>query len=134
MNDVIRDYGPPLGRILIAAIFVISGFFKLMDPAGTAGAIESKGLPLPLVLAWATIAIELLGGLMLVVGYKVRAAALVIFLFTIIVTVVFHPWWADPSQQNPFLKNVAILGGLLYVAAHGAGRLAVDKDEQELSL
>lgn len=134
MNDVIRDYGPPLGRILIAAIFVISGFFKLMDPAGAAGAIESKGLPLPLVLAWATIAIELLGGLMLVVGYKVRVAALVIFLFTIIVTVVFHPWWADPAQQNAFLKNVAILGGLLYVAAHGAGRMAVDKDERELSL
>lgn len=133
MNDILNDYGPPLGRIFIAALFVVSGFGKLMDPGGTAGYIAGQGLPLPQVLAWATIAVELLGGLMLVVGFKVRAAALVLFLFTIVATVIFHPWWADPSQQNDFLKNVAILGGLLYVAAHGAGKLAMDK-EQELSL
>lgn len=135
MNDVIRDYGPPLGRIMIAAIFVISGFGKLMDPGGTAGYIASQGLPMSQVLAWAAVVVELLGGLMLVVGFKVRAAALVIFLFTIVVTVVFHPWWADPAQKIDFLKNLAILGGLLYVAAHGAGKLAVDADtEEELSL
>jgi putative oxidoreductase len=133
MNDFLNDYGPPLGRILIAALFVISGFDKLMDTGGTAGYIASQGLPMPQVLVWVAIIIELLGGLMLVVGYKVRAAVLVLFLFTIVATVVFHPWWADPSQQNDFLKNVAILGGLLYVAAHGAGKLAMDKEE-ELSL
>lgn len=135
MNDVLHDYGPPLGRIMIAAIFVISGFGKLMDPGGTAGYIASQGLPMPQVLAWAAIVVEILGGLMLVVGFKVRAAALVIFLFTLVVTVIFHPWWADPAQEIAFLKNLAILGALLYVAAHGAGKLAVDADkEEELSL
>ncbi len=134
MNDALHDYGPPLGRILVAAIFVISGFDKLMDPGGTAGYIASQGLPMSEVLAWAAIVIEILGGLMLVVGFQTRLAAVVIFLFVIVTTAVFHPWWADPAQKIAFLKNVAILGGLLYIAAHGAGKLAVDKEERELSL
>lgn len=134
MNDFLRDYGPFVGRILLAAIFVISGWGKLMDVSGTAGYIASKGLPLSQVLAWVAVVIELLGGLMLVVGFKARVAAVVIFLFTLVVTVVFHPWWADPSQQIQFLKNLAVMGGLLYVAAHGAGRFAIDRQERELSL
>jgi len=133
MNDFLQDYGPFVGRILLAAIFVISGFGKLMDPAGTAGYIASKGLPLAQVGAWVAIIIELLGGLMLAVGFRARLAAFAIFAFTVVATVVFHPWWADPGQKIQFLKNVAILGGLLYVMAHGAGKLAVDK-EKELSL
>lgn len=133
MNDFLNDYGPPLGRILIAALFVISGFGKLMDPGGTAGYIAGQGLPMPQVLTWATIVVELLGGLMLVVGFKARFAAVVILLFTIVATVLFHPWWSDPGQKIMFLKNLAVMGGLLYVAAHGAGKLAVDKEE-ELSL
>lgn len=133
MNDFLRDYGPVLGRVLIALLFVISGFGKLMDPGGTAGYIASKGLPLSQVLAWAAIVVELLGGLMLIVGFKTRFTAVVIFLFTIVLTVIFHPWWADPAQKIAFLKNLAIMGGLLYVAAHGAGGMAVDR-EKELSL
>lgn len=133
MNAFLRDYGPPAGRILIALIFVISGFGKLMDITGTAGYIASKGLPFPEVLAWIAMLVELLGGLMLIVGFQARTAAVVILLFTVVTTVIFHPWWADPSQKIAFLKNLAIIGGLLYVAAHGAGRMAVDKSE-ELSL
>lgn len=133
MNRFLQDYGPFIGRILIAAIFVISGWGKLMDITGTAGYIASKGLPFPEVLAWIAMIIELLGGLMLVVGFQVRAAAVAVFLFTIVATIFFHPVWSDPSQKIHFLKNLAIMGGLLYVAAHGAGRFAVDR-EKELSL
>lgn len=134
MNDFLRDFGPPVGRVLLALLFIISGFGKLMDPAGTAGYIASAGLPLPQVLAWATIVIELLGGLLLAVGFQTRLVATVIFLFTAVVTVVYHPWWSDPGQKISFLKNLAVMGGLLYAAAHGAGRFAVDKQERELSL
>lgn len=134
MNDFLRDYGPLAGRILIAAIFVISGWGKLMDPGGTAGYMANAGLPMAGVLVWVAIVVELLGGLMLVVGFQTRLAALALIVFTVVATVFFHPWWADPGQKIAFLKNLAMLGGLLYVAAHGAGGMAVDRDERELSL
>ena len=59
---------------------------------------------------------------LLLIGFKARYAALVILLFTVVATVVFHPWWADPAEKISFLKNLAVMGGLLYVAAHGPGR------------
>jgi len=134
MNDFLRLYGPPVGRILLAVIFVLSGFGKLTNAAGTAGYMASHGIPFSGVLVWITGIVELGGGLMLVVGFKARLAAVVLFLFTIAATVIFHPWWSDPSQKLNFLKNLCIMGGMLYVAAHGAGRFGIDREDGELSL
>lgn len=132
MNPNIQPAAALVGRILLATIFVISGFGKIFTFAATAGYMASKGLPMPQVLLAITIMIELLGGLMLVAGFKTRWVALVFFLWLIPVTFVFHAFWGlDPkeaqTQQIQFLKNVAIMGGMLMVFAFGAGRYSVDK-------
>lgn len=125
-NSAIRQYSPLVGRILIATIFVIYGFEKMFGFMGggfaaTSGAIASKGLPVPDVLTAVTILIEAGGGLMILVGFKARLAALAIFLFIIPTTYYFHPVWADMSQLSSFLKNVALMGTMLYIMAYGSG-------------
>lgn len=132
MNPNIQPTAALIGRILLAAIFVISGAGKIFAFAGTAGYMASKGLPMPEVLLVGTIVIELLGGLMLAAGLKARWVALVIFLWLIPVTFIFHAFWGiDPkeaqTQQIQFLKNVAIMGGMLMVFAFGPGRYSIDK-------
>ena len=130
-----KDYADTLalvGRILLGLIFVLSGFEKLTDFPGTAGYIASKGLPMAQVLAALSVAIELGGGILLAVGWKARWAALVLFLFTIPITLVFHNFWAmtgaDAAMNKiQFLKNVSIMGGMLLAAAFGPGRFSVDK-------
>lgn len=129
-NSAIENYGPLVGRVLLGAIFVIYGFDKIfgfmgMGYSGLTGAIASKGLPMPDVFAVLTILIEAGGGLMLVLGIKARLAALALFLFIIPVTVLFHPFWADPGQMTNFWKNASIMGGMLYVVAHGSGAYSV---------
>jgi putative oxidoreductase len=121
-----------VGRILLAAIFVISGFNKISGFDGVAGYIASKGLPMPQVLAALTIALELGGGLLLVIGYQVRWVALLFFLWLIPTTVIFHPFWGIDAaqvqnQMNNFLKNVSIMGGMLLLVAFGPGAYSVDK-------
>ena len=127
-----RDWAALVGRILLAAIFVMSGFSKIGGFAGTAGYIASKGLPLSEVGAAIAIAVELGAGLMLVAGFKARLAALAIFVFLIPTTFVFHAYWQLPPDQQMadflvFWKNLAIMGGMLMVYAMGPGRLSVDK-------
>ena len=121
-----------LGRVLLALIFVLSGQGKIGGFAGTAAAIASKGLPLAEVLAVLTILIELGGGLLLILGWKARWAALIIFLFLIPVSMAFHPFWtmagAEAMQnQINFMKNLSIMGGMLMVAAFGPGRYSIDR-------
>lgn len=129
-----KQYGPLAGRILLALIFVISGFGKIGGFAGTAGYIASKGLPMPEVLTVLTIIIELGGGLMIMVGWQARWAAATIFLFLIPVTFIFHAFWnvTDPQAQFVdrimFMKNLAIMGGMLLVAAWGSGPLSMKND------
>jgi len=121
-----------VGRILLGSIFVLSGFQKLMGFSGLIAGIAGKGLPLPEVLAVLTVAIELGAGLLLVVGWKARWAALLLFLFTIPITLTFHNFWAMEGVEAAmnkiqFLKNVSIMGGMLLVAAFGPGRYSLDK-------
>ena len=120
------------GRILLAAIFVISGFNKIAGFDGVAGYIASKGLPMPQVLAALTVALELGGGLLLIAGYKVRWVALLFFLWLIPTTLIFHKFWGIDAaqvqnQMNHFLKNVSIMGGMLLLMAFGPGGYSVDK-------
>ena len=120
-----------IGRVLIALLFIPAGFSKIGGFAGTAGYIASKGVPLPEVAAAIAIAVELGLGLLLLIGLQTRWAALGIALFTVVITFIFHNFWAMPAemvmqQQQAFFKNIAVVGGLLTIAAWGAGPLSVD--------
>ena len=120
-----------IARILLALMFVLAGLSKFGNLSGTAGYIGSKGLPLPMLLAIATAVLEVVGGLAIVVGYRARIAGLVLALFTLLASVVFHNYWALPAdqqmvQQLMFMKNVSVAGGLLLLAAFGAGALSLD--------
>jgi putative oxidoreductase len=120
-----------VGRILLGLIFVLSGFAKISGFDGTAGYIASKGLPLPQLVAALTIAVELGGGLALTAGLYTRQAVVALAGFTLLAGVIFHNFWAVPqaeqmAQQINFMKNLAIAGGMLVVAAFGPGRLSLD--------
>lgn len=121
-----------IGRILLALMFVLAGLDKIGGFAGTAAYIASKGLPVPQVLAAATIAVEVLGGLMLVIGWKARWAALALAGFTLLASVIFHNYWAMPADQQMvnqlmFMKNLAVAGGMLMITAFGPGAWSVDR-------
>ena len=128
---LIEKFGPPLGRILLSLLFITSGIRKISGFDGTVGYIASKGIPLPQVAAAGTIFVEVVVGIALLIGFKARLSALIIAAFTIVASVIFHNYWAVPAeqvmmQQINFYKNLSIVGGLLFVAAFGAGPLSVD--------
>ncbi len=129
--QLVTKFGPLAGRIMLALIFLISGFAKIGNFAGTAGFMASKGIPYAEFALVLTIIIEIGGGLMLVAGWKARWAALALFLFLIPATLIFHNFWAADAAQfqdqlNHFLKNVCILGGMLYIMAYGSGPLSLE--------
>ena len=124
--------GSLVGRVLLAYIFVVAGFGKIGGFSATAAYIASKGLPMSEALLVATIVIELVGGLMIALGWKARWAALAIFVFLIPTTLIFHAFWTvDPEQVRAqtiqFNKNLAIMGGMLYIAIVGSGRYGLDR-------
>jgi putative oxidoreductase len=129
--DALNRYGPLVGRLMIAAIFVVSGFGKITGFDGTVGYIASKGLPLPQLAAIAAIIVELGGGILLILGWKTRWAAAAMCIFTVVAALIFHNFWAVPAEQAQnqmihFMKNICMAGGLLYVVVFGSGPLAVD--------
>ena len=132
MNQSIQNFAALGGRLLLAAIFVISGLNKLSDFSGTAGFMSGAGLPAAEFLLVLTILIEVAGGLMIVLGWYTRQLALILFLFMLPVTAVFHNPWAaaDPAQAQQqmihFLKNLAIMGGLLHLSAFGPGHFSIE--------
>jgi putative oxidoreductase len=119
-------YVPAFGRLLIAAIFIISGLGKIAAPAMTQGYIGSVGLPAPLFAYLLAIVVEVGGGILLVVGFQTRIVALVMAIFTVATALCFHRDFADQNQMIHFLKNIAMAGGLLQVFAFGAGAFSLD--------
>ena len=120
-----------IGRVLLALLFIPAGFSKLTGFAGTVGYIASKGVPMPELAAAAGVGVELGLGLLVLVGFQTRWAALGMALFTLIISFIFHNFWGVPAEQimaqsQQFFKNMAIVGGLLTVAAWGAGAWSVD--------
>ena len=113
------------GRLLLALLFIPAGFGKIGGFAATAGYAASKGVPLAELAIAIAIFVELGLGLLLLVGFQTRWAALGMAFFTFVISFIFHPL-SDPSQAQSFFKNMAIVGGLLSVAAWGAGAWSVD--------
>ncbi|HEX4603613.1 MAG TPA: DoxX family protein [Candidatus Angelobacter sp.] len=110
-----------LGRVLLSAIFILSGLGKLPHFHDVAGMMAGQGIPLATVALVITLLIEIGGGLLVLTGFKARYAALVIAIWLVPVTLVFHHFWGIPAAQQQeqminFLKNVAIIGGLLVLA------------------
>jgi putative oxidoreductase len=126
MNQILEKAAPWIlaaGRVLIAAIFIVSGWGKIGGYAGTQGYMQSMGVPgalLPLVIA-----LELGGGIAIVLGLLTRLAALGLAVFSIASALIFHAA-ADPMQQIMFMKNLAMAGGFLFLVACGAGRISLD--------
>ena len=113
-------------RVLIAVLFVFSGVSKLQDPSGTIAYIESAGLPYPAVGLVLAVVVEILGGAALILGYWTRWVAAVLAAFSVAAAMAFHSQFGDQNQLTHLLKNLAIAGGLLQVAAFGAGRFSLD--------
>ena len=131
MLDTLRSPLALVGRFLLALMFVMAGFSKIAGFAGTVGYIASKGLPAPQVLAALTVVLEIGGGLALMAGFHARWAALLLALFTLLASVIFHNFWAMPAEQQMmqqlmFMKNMSVVGGLFLVAALGAGPASLD--------
>ena len=124
-----------IARILLAGIFITAGLSKIGGFEGTVGYIASKGLPFSGLIAALTIAVEVLGGIAIVIGYKARIAGFVLAVFTILAAVIFHNFWDAPADQVyiqniMFMKNMSIAGGLLLLTIFGAGGLSIDAKKE----
>jgi putative oxidoreductase len=131
-----RDFAVPLGRVLLALIFIMSGYGKITGWPGVVGAVEAKGLPIPMLFGAGAILAELGGGLLVALGFKARLGALMLIIFTVVTTIVFHNFWAyeGPDRQMQminFMKNLSMTGGLLLILGYGAGPLSVDGEDDE---
>jgi putative oxidoreductase len=124
---------PLIGRILIAALFLVAGVGKIMGFAGTAGYMAKLGFPAPEVMTALALVVEAGGAILLIIGWKTRWVAWALVIFTVIATLAAHRFWEIPDaaqmmdQRIHFLKNLAIMGGLLFVATFGPGSISVDK-------
>jgi putative oxidoreductase len=133
MNTKLR-YLPAVGRLALALLFLVSGLGKLAAPAATQGYIASVGLPMPLVGYLLAVAVELGGGTLLVLGYRTRAVAAIMTVFTLVTAFAFHHAFGDQNQLIHFLKNVSIGGGLLQIVAFGGGEISLDARKRAPSL
>jgi len=118
-------------RLLMVALFLPAGIGKLTGFASTVGYISSVGLPLPTLAAAIALIVEIVGSLALLAGFGTRIAALVLAAFTLVASFFFHAYWAVPADQAfvtqlLFFKNIAVVGGLLAIAANGAGAWSLD--------
>lgn len=115
-----------LGRGMLSAIFLLSGFSKLAAPAAMVGYIQSVGLPFPQLALGIAVAVEIAGGLALVLGYRTRVVAAVLAAFSVATALGFHANLADQNQFIHFFKNIAMAGGLLQLVVFGSGRFGLD--------
>ena len=127
-------YLPLIGRLLIAAPFLLSGIGKLAAYDRVVGMITAAGLPLA-PLGWViAIVVEIGGGLLMIAGFRARIAAFALAAFTLAAAVFFHRNFSDPNQMIHFLKNIVIIGGLLNIAYFGAGPLSLDNRNRQKAL
>ena len=130
--DKQNDVAALIGRILLAYVFIPSGFETLTGFAGTVGYVKSAGVPLPEVAAAIKVALVLGAGFLVLFGFKTRWAALAMIVYLIVITPIFHAYWSAPeatrmAQELNFSKNVGIIGGFFLLLAFGPGRLSADR-------
>lgn len=126
------------GRLLLASLFLPAGIGKITGFAGTVGYISSAGLPFPELGAILALTVEIAGSIALIVGFGTRPAALALAAFTLVASFFFHAYWAVPADQQfvtqlLFFKNIAVVGGLLTLAAWGAGAWSFDARLQRVN-
>ncbi|MAF59528.1 MAG: DoxX family protein [Candidatus Pacebacteria bacterium] len=126
MNKLL-PWGPLVARIVVGGFFIMSGVAKITGFAGIVAFAASAGLPAPALAIMIAIVVELLGGLSVLLGYKIQWGALALALFVVATAVLFHADFADQAQQTAFMKNLAIAGGLLYMARFGPGKMSIEK-------
>jgi len=126
--DNLKTYLVPLGRLLMSSLFIWAGYTKLFvfGPSGTAQYFASVHVPVPNIANWVVIIIELIGGLMILVGFQTRWVALVLAIFCLITGFGVHLPVGDMANMTNFYKNLVMAGGFLYVFSFGAGALSVD--------
>lgn len=122
---------PLIARILISIIFLLSGITKLMTWSGSAAFLASKHFPIASAMLAGAVIVEVLGGLCVLLGFKARFASFIIFLYLIPTTLLIHNFWTMQGMMRAdneihFLKNLAIMGGLLMVTSYGAGKFSID--------
>lgn len=130
---IAQKYIPLVARTFLAVIFVTTGIMKITGFSGTQEQIASVGIPLAALVTVFTIVFEIAGGLSLILGYKARIGSILLLLFLVPATLVFHNPLVDPSQMIQFMKNLAIVGGLLMVTTFGSGPLSVDNQAGDTS-
>jgi putative oxidoreductase len=126
----LRSYAVPLGRLLLASLFIWAGYNKLFGfgPAGTAGYFANNGVPLPEVAVWIAIIVELVGGIMILIGLQARWVALALAIWFLVTGFGWHlPAGSKMHDMIKFYKNLSMAGGFLYVFAYGAGALSLDQ-------
>jgi putative oxidoreductase len=124
----VQDLAAPIGRILLALMFVVAGLNKISGYSGMQGYMDSMGVPgalLPLVIV-----LEVAGGLLLMLGWHTRLTAFLLAGFTLLATLIFHSNLGDQTQMLFFMKNLSIAGGLLLVVSHGAGAYSIDNRQR----
>ena len=114
-----------LGRVLISAIFLLNGVFKISNYDGTVGWIESFGIPGILIIP--AIILEVVGPILIIIGYKTKIAAGFLSLFCILTAIIFHNDFSDQMQLTSFLKNIALAGGFLFIVVNGAKEFSIEK-------
>lgn len=123
-STLLQQLSAPAGRVFLATIFFMSGLTKITSYTGTQGYMEAMGVPgvlLPLVIA-----LEVIGGLAIIIGWKTKLVAFALAGFTLVSAILFHADFSDQMQMGMFMKNVAIAGGFLMLVAQGPGAYALD--------
>ena len=138
MFDKLQDPLALAGRLLLAWLFLPAGIGKLTGFAGTVTYISSVHMPMPPAAAALALVVEIVGGIALIAGYRTRVTAIVLAVFTVVASLFFHNYWALPADQQMipqllFNKNIAVVGGLLTLAAWGAGAWSLDGRKKALS-
>ena len=121
-----------VGRILVGILFLVAGIMKVMNIAGTTGYMTRLGFPAPELMAYLSTIIELVSGVLLIIGWQTRRVAWLLIVYVLIATGMAHRFWEyEPAQRvnqiNHFLKNLALIGAMLYIAVSGPGSASVDK-------
>ena len=114
-----------LGRILITALFLLSGVFKISNYDGSVDWMESFGIPEILIIP--AIILEVIGPILIIIGYKARIAAGCLSLFCIVTAIIFHNDFSDQMQFTSFLKNIALAGGFLFIVVNGTKDFSIEK-------